>query len=157
MQRHIEVLQALDAHPDGITIPDVLVWCRAQVGSEIPNDKVVVSRILFSLRTDNQYVKFTDAPGGKLHKLTGAGKAALIAATGGNHDAPPANAPPKRRRLDAVAQAEQDDATPKPPVRIERKTVKIDALKRLGRLMNDDINEVLQDIAFDLAQLEELI
>jgi hypothetical protein len=40
------------------------------------------------------------------------------------------------------------------PIKIERKTQKIDTLNRLGALMSDDIRAVFEDIAADLEKLE---
>lgn len=202
-QRHLEVLQALADHPDGLNNGQIINFCRSKVGSELPDEKSVISTILYSLRNSTNYVSKHDQIGGTIHKITAAGKEALEKATGGdggNSTTEPATTPQRRRTDKEInesdSQDEQDfnyqrrrtdlaeiqdahgsitlhhdNAIDAPFItiisalraannsqqapRIERKSQKIDALRRLGKLLSDDIHAVLEDIAADLEQLEE--
>lgn len=81
-QRKLEILEALQRNPSGLTTAQIVADCIKQVGAETPDNITVASGNIFQLRR-SEYLQSFDTEEGKVHTITAKGLAELGALTTG--------------------------------------------------------------------------
>lgn len=168
--RHYEILKALQDQPN-ITTNKLLKVCREKPGSELPNSNDVISKIVYSLRQTG-LIATSDASGGKVHKITAKGTAAVIEYEG--YHLVKATTEPESIKdssdnvipfyldpcipveyqiIELINTIKSINNKPEPTPEIQDKAKKIDTLNRLGNILSDDIKTILDEISADLERV----